>query len=174
MTRFALLLLPGLLACSPTESTDSGLDDDWWKGEDSAEAGTGGEADAEDEEEDGEDAGEGEPAFIGYFFEEGDQWYGAVEVFTDSCTWAVEVTGTSAAGCTDCLVSIAFTTGSPEVERDDCDGELSDFAPEDWRDTSYTVGLAEDAALVLIEDEWLPFAESFFEGEMVGWYLPLE
>lgn len=171
MNRFVLLVLAFALACSSKEAEDTGLDDGWWSTDESEDGAGGGGHEGDGDDADEGDGEEGDPAFVGYFLASDDAWNGALEVFSEDCRWEVEATGTTADGCADCLVVIAFTTGSPSVESDDCD---EDLRPSDWDGASYTVGLAEDTASVLIDGQWLPFADSFFEDEVVGWYIPLE
>lgn len=73
--------------------------------------------------------------------------------------------------CEGCTTTLAFTTGTPSVEIDDCEEEL---APENWTGASYTVGFSEDTFFVFLDGEWEAVGESFFEGDAVGWYVALE
>ena len=162
----------GLVACSGSSSpqADSGLADDWWQDDDSSPEQQGDEEEDDGGEEDDEGDGR-ESGFFGYFFEAESGWAGGVETFSEGCLWEVELTGVSVDSCETCSVGIAFVTSTPVVGASDCEEDLS---PESWTDASHTVGFDADSAYVLDEGDWVPFADSFFEGDFLGWFLELE
>jgi len=155
------------IACQ--SENQKNLEEEWWKNEDADPYTENNEEENEWEEGEG-DIGEGEEAgFFGLLFESDAGYSGESGVEKDGCMWYATLTAESIEGCSSCDFAVLINYEDFEIISDeDCpDG----YSPDDFINTTPSIGFGNGAAWRLDGEEWSEFAQYFQEDIYHVWFV---
>ena len=158
------------LAC---QSEKQSPEDGWWANDDADpytdDGGEGGEGE-EGEWEGEEDNGEGDEAgFFGLLYESESGYIGESGVEKEGCMWYTSLTAESTEGCPACDFAVSIRYGEFEVSHDDDCPE--GYSPQDFANTTPSIGFGSGSAWQLHGEEWIEFAAYFQEDIYHVWFV---